>query len=245
MQRQTRVWHTCRIGADVWSRGGQRAGAGGKSSGGRAAGSADRCGSQFWSLLHHYAAQQRRLQVVVRVNAVAGAPTGGPRLPCPFRMPQTPTTEDAEVTGRLIVAQLGKGKSKQWLYLFTTSPRRDPEIVALYGQRWNIETALRNLKRTVQLHYIRVQCRGPGETPVDDHLCLQSSTRGHGFGRSAQPARPASAQFHGGADAGRLHLEPARQPPRPSSTTASSFAFYAYRLSQASAPPQTSFLPSG
>ncbi len=38
------------------------------------------------------------------------------------------------------------------LYIFTT--REDPidEILALYGQRWYVETDLRSLKRTVRLH---------------------------------------------------------------------------------------------
>jgi hypothetical protein len=65
--------------------------------------------------------------------------------------------EDAAVAGRLIAAQVGRGKSKQWLYLFTTSPLPAEEIVVLYGQRWTIETDLRSLKRTVQLHHIRAR----------------------------------------------------------------------------------------
>jgi hypothetical protein len=49
---------------------------------------------------------------------------------------------------------VGRGKSKQWLYLFTTSPLPAQEVVALYGRRWSVETDLRSLKRTVQLHHI-------------------------------------------------------------------------------------------
>ena len=58
------------------------------------------------------------------------------------------------MAGRLIAARVGRGKSKQWLYLFTTSPLPALEVVALYGRRWNIETDLRSLKSTVQLHHI-------------------------------------------------------------------------------------------
>jgi len=60
----------------------------------------------------------------------------------------------ASVEGRLISVRIGRGKSKEWLHLFTT--RKDPaqDVVALYGQRWNIETDLRSLKRTVRLHHI-------------------------------------------------------------------------------------------
>jgi putative transposase len=60
----------------------------------------------------------------------------------------------AAVTGRLIAARVGRGKAKQWLYLFTTLPGPAEEIVALYGGRWNIETDLRSLKRTVRLHHM-------------------------------------------------------------------------------------------
>ena len=60
----------------------------------------------------------------------------------------------AEIEGRLIAARVGRGKSKQWLYLFTTLEAPLEEIVTLYGRRWNIETDLRSLKRTVQLHHL-------------------------------------------------------------------------------------------
>ena len=65
--------------------------------------------------------------------------------------------EDAKVEGQLIAARVGRGKSKQWLYLFTTSRRPMEEVLALYGRRWTIETDLRSLKRTVQLQHLRAQ----------------------------------------------------------------------------------------
>ena len=42
---------------------------------------------------------------------------------------------EAAVAGRLIAARVGRGKAKQWLYLFTTLPGPAEEIVALYGGR--------------------------------------------------------------------------------------------------------------
>ena len=63
----------------------------------------------------------------------------------------------AGVDGRLIALRIGQGKSKEWLYLFTTLADKAAEMGALYGQRWNIETDLRSLKRTVQLHHIAVR----------------------------------------------------------------------------------------
>jgi hypothetical protein len=61
------------------------------------------------------------------------------------------------VRGYLIVWSVGRGKSKQWLYLFTTLALPPEEIVALYGKRWHIETDLRSLKQTVRLNQISCQ----------------------------------------------------------------------------------------
>jgi hypothetical protein len=61
---------------------------------------------------------------------------------------------EAAIPGRLIAARVGRGKSKQWLYLFTTLSLPAQQIVELYGRRWSIETDLRSLKRTVRLHHI-------------------------------------------------------------------------------------------
>lgn len=65
--------------------------------------------------------------------------------------------EGARVEGRLISRRIGRGKSKEWLHLFTTRKEPAAEVVALYGQRWKIETDLRSLKRTVRLHHIAVR----------------------------------------------------------------------------------------
>jgi hypothetical protein len=64
--------------------------------------------------------------------------------------------EGAAVEGRLIALPIGLGRSKEWLYLFTTIPLPLPqaEVLALYGKRWKIETDLRSLKKTVRLHHI-------------------------------------------------------------------------------------------
>jgi putative transposase len=54
----------------------------------------------------------------------------------------------------LISVRIGRGTSQEWLHLFTTRKGPAEEVLALYGQRWNIETDLRSLKRTVRLHHI-------------------------------------------------------------------------------------------
>jgi hypothetical protein len=62
--------------------------------------------------------------------------------------------KDAAIAGRLISVRIGRGNSKDWLHLFTTSLLPLAEVVELYGKRWNIETDLRALKRTVGMHHI-------------------------------------------------------------------------------------------
>lgn len=64
---------------------------------------------------------------------------------------------DEVLRGRLIAWRIGRGKSKQWLYLFTTLPLAPEQVVELYGRRWHIETDLRNLKQTVRLNHLSVQ----------------------------------------------------------------------------------------
>jgi putative transposase len=62
---------------------------------------------------------------------------------------------DACVRGRLIVQQVtASDGSSVTLYLFTTLPLTVKQLVQLYGQRWNVETDLRSLKRTVDLQVL-------------------------------------------------------------------------------------------
>jgi putative transposase len=113
-----------------------------------------------------WGAQQRGLQVVVRLTAErARKLNGGPIAEegerpvrwTPSRFDgrrQGGMPEGASLQGRLIAVRIGQGKSKEWLYLFTTVDLPWEDVLALYGKRWNIETDLRSLKRTVQLHHI-------------------------------------------------------------------------------------------
>jgi Transposase DDE domain len=113
-----------------------------------------------------WAAQQRGLAVVIRMTQerarkVLGEPitAEGEWLVCwkASRFDgrrQGGMPANACVEGRLIARRIGQGKSKQWLYLFTTATAAEPELVAFYGKRQHIETDLRSLKRTVRLHHI-------------------------------------------------------------------------------------------
>jgi len=58
------------------------------------------------------------------------------------------------VEGRLIAVRIGRGKSKQWLYLFTTLMLPREQVVAVYDKRWSIETDLRSLKTTIRLNHV-------------------------------------------------------------------------------------------
>lgn len=64
---------------------------------------------------------------------------------------------ETAIGGRLIAWRVGRGKSLQWLYLFTTLTISAAAVVALYGKRWNVETDLRSLKQTVRLQRLAVQ----------------------------------------------------------------------------------------
>ena len=70
------------------------------------------------------------------------------------RQQSPPWPADASVEGRLIARLVGRGKHKQWLYLFTTTSLPPEEVVGLYSRRWRIETDLRCLKQTVHLSRI-------------------------------------------------------------------------------------------
>jgi hypothetical protein len=116
-----------------------------------------------------YSAQQQGLAVVGRLTAArAKSLMGGPLsrvgdYPVCWRPSrwdgkgQRHWPADAGVEGRLIAWRVGRGKHKQWLYLFTTLSLPAEEVVELYGRRWNIETDLRSLKQTVRLQRITVQ----------------------------------------------------------------------------------------
>jgi hypothetical protein len=119
-----------------------------------------------------YGAQQREHKVVLRMTAArAKALRGGlisrageyavswrpSRWDGKKHGKQPPWPADACGKGRLIAQRVGRGKHKQWLYLFTTLSLPAEEVVALYGRRWPIETDLRSLKQTVRLQRIAVQ----------------------------------------------------------------------------------------
>jgi hypothetical protein len=83
----------------------------------------------------------------------------------------------ATVTGRLIAMRVGRGKSRQWLYLFVTVAGTPKEMVDLYGCRWNMETDLRSLKRTVRLHHVAVKSSAMLDKELFMAICAYNLVR--------------------------------------------------------------------
>jgi hypothetical protein len=67
--------------------------------------------------------------------------------------------EDAHIDGWVLTCAHPHKKGEK-LYLFSTLEQTPQQALATYGLRWNIETDLRNLKRTVELHQIRGRSLG-------------------------------------------------------------------------------------
>jgi hypothetical protein len=116
-----------------------------------------------------YHAQAQGQGVVIRLTAVRARKLAGEAISSAIDQPvqwqssrwdgkkNRTWAADASVPGRLIAQQVGRGKHKQWLYLFTTLTLPAQQIVACYGKRWCIETDLRSLKQTVRLRQLSVQ----------------------------------------------------------------------------------------
>lgn len=116
-----------------------------------------------------YSADQKGHEVVIRLTDqrakhLIGAPITEPgdspvvwKASPRDRASQENVSTHNGIPGRLIAWRVGRGQSKQWLYLFTTLTIAAEEVVALYGKRWHIETDLRSLKQTMRLNRLLVQ----------------------------------------------------------------------------------------
>jgi len=136
-----------------------------------------------------YEAQQRSLGAVLRLTKVrAHKLAGGPIVQEGERRVEwrasrwdggkkhrVPT--GTMVEGRLIAVRVGRGKSKQWLYLFSTLDWPIRELVELYGERWKIETDLRSLKQTVRLHHLSAKSQGTLAKELIMAICAYNLVR--------------------------------------------------------------------
>ena len=77
---------------------------------------------------------------------------------------------EASVEGWVVVSQ-NPARPTEMLYLFTTLDWTPARILELYKLRWNIETDLRSLKRTIGLH----QINGRAKAMVEKELLLAVS----------------------------------------------------------------------
>lgn len=112
-----------------------------------------------------YAAHQRQHPVLLRLTTGRAQRLAGEPLrnrmnrqviwkPSPNdRRSHPELPKDACVSGRLVVRRVQPGnRGKPFLLaLFTTRELREKDMLALYGQRWKIETDLRTLKSTLRL----------------------------------------------------------------------------------------------
>jgi len=134
-------------------------------------------------------AQQRSLGVVLRLTEVrarklVGGPISGEgEHPVVWRASRWDGGKkhrvpgDAAVAGRLIAVRVGRGQTKQWLFLFTTLDWPVKKLVELYGERWNIETDLRSLKRTVRLHHMTAKSKDMLEKELVMAVCAYNLVR--------------------------------------------------------------------
>jgi len=76
-----------------------------------------------------------------------------------------------------VVACRNPAKKSEMLYFFTTLDLKPGRILALYKLRWNIETDLRSLKRTVELHRITSKSKAMVEKEVLMAVCAYNVVR--------------------------------------------------------------------
>ena len=84
--------------------------------------------------------------------------------------------EGAAVKG-WVVACRNPGRRDEMLYFFTTLDVKPKRILSLYGSRWNIETDLRSLKRTVDLHQVNSKSQAMVEKEVLMAVCAYNIVR--------------------------------------------------------------------
>lgn len=84
--------------------------------------------------------------------------------------------EGAAVKG-WVVACRNPGRREEMLYFFTTLDVKPKRILSLYGSRWNIETDLRSLKRTVDLHQVNSKSQAMVEKEILMAVCAYNIVR--------------------------------------------------------------------
>jgi hypothetical protein len=84
--------------------------------------------------------------------------------------------EGAVVKGWVVACRHPDGNGEM-LYFFTTLDLKPKRILALYKLRWNIETDLRSLKRTLELHQVTSKSKDMVEKDVTMAVCAYNVVR--------------------------------------------------------------------
>jgi len=76
-----------------------------------------------------------------------------------------------------VIACRNPGREGEMLFFFTTLDVKPKRILALYKLRWNIETDLRSLKRTVDLHQVTSKSQSMAEKEILMAICAYNVVR--------------------------------------------------------------------
>src|SRR6185436_8293012 len=109
--------------------------------------------------------------------------------------------EGAGVEG-WVVACPNPSRRDEMLFFFTTLDVKPKRILARYGLRWNIETDLRSLKRTVNLHQVTSKSLAMVEKEVLMAICAYNAVRAVQYlSASSVGLRPRQLSFSTAQDA--------------------------------------------
>jgi hypothetical protein len=136
-----------------------------------------------------YTVQQTQRPMLLRLTvARAGKVLGGDGLR-PGRRRQVkweassqerkahPDLPEGAVVKGWVVAWRNPAKKDEMLYFFTTLDLKPARILELYKLRWNVETDLRSLKRTVELHRVTSKTKAMVEKEVLAAVCAYNVIR--------------------------------------------------------------------
>jgi putative transposase len=108
---------------------------------------------------------------------------------------------EAKVRG-WVVACRNPGHNEELLYFFTTLDLPPKRILALYKLRWNIETDLRSLKRTLELHQLTSKTQSMVEKELLMGVCAYNVVRAVMYLSASQAGQsPRQLSFSAAQDA--------------------------------------------
>ena len=113
-----------------------------------------------------------------------------------------PDLAEGAVVEGWVVACPNPSRRGEMLFFFTTLDVKPKRILALYGLRWNIETDLRSLKRTVNLHQVTSKSQAMVEKEVLMAICAYNVVRAVQYLSASQAGlKPRQLSFSTAQDA--------------------------------------------